>query len=658
MKRKIKYEEENKKTKRNLKKETIINDDKYKRYNNKKLNVEILQTEKGITLLVLVVTIIVLLILAGITIGALTGENGIIKNARESKEQTEIANEKEILEKATVEAMGKNKYGNIEESELQSELDKETGEGKTETVETGEEFEVLFKESNRYYTVDKDGNIEEVNEYYQDKNPGDITVGKDGEKLDGSEDHPYEIWCIEDLLAFSNMVSGEGIRLENGKPVEITTANSFTGKYVNLKANLNFKSKLSYQNSERTDFGDINGNTEDGNSLMNEMTTGTGFKPIGINNAFTGIFEGQNKETQENYKISNLYINYENDTVLNGYGFGRPIGLFAKGNTQDTTIKNLEISGEIKGAGHTGSIIGENAKLLENCINHANIIGYNMVGGIAGYNIESIKSSENYGEVNITGRSYRYGGAGGIIGNGSIVENCINEGNIFGNVTVGGIVGYNYSNSCKINYCKNYGNITLNGTSTQSAPGGILGVNALKVEIKNSCNQGTIIGKGTSEVPGGIVGASKGGANGDELILSIYNSFNTGEVISENNMAGGIVGRQGTVCAKNYIYIENCWSLGNASDFGGMIGTINNNSTNTETKTEINNSYYTSEKAIEKMDKENDENIVNNAIQKTEKEIYTQQFVDLLNSYTGEGESYPVDWKIWKLGEDGYPTFQ
>ena len=58
MKRKIKYEEENKKTKRNLKKETIINDDKYKRYNNKKLNVEILQTEKGITLLVLVVTIV------------------------------------------------------------------------------------------------------------------------------------------------------------------------------------------------------------------------------------------------------------------------------------------------------------------------------------------------------------------------------------------------------------------------------------------------------------------------------------------------------------------------------------------------------------------------------------------------------------------------
>ncbi len=40
---------------------------------------------KGITLLVLTVTIVVLLILSGITISMLTGENGIIKNTRKSK---------------------------------------------------------------------------------------------------------------------------------------------------------------------------------------------------------------------------------------------------------------------------------------------------------------------------------------------------------------------------------------------------------------------------------------------------------------------------------------------------------------------------------------------------------------------------------------------
>ena len=71
--------------------------------------------ERGITLLILVITIIILLILAGITINVIIGDNGIIGNAGQAKEKAEIANEKEIVEKATVQAMGNNKYGNIEE---------------------------------------------------------------------------------------------------------------------------------------------------------------------------------------------------------------------------------------------------------------------------------------------------------------------------------------------------------------------------------------------------------------------------------------------------------------------------------------------------------------------------------------------------------------
>ena len=44
---------------------------------------------KGITLIALVITIIVLLILAGVTIVTLTGENGILTQANNVKEQTE-----------------------------------------------------------------------------------------------------------------------------------------------------------------------------------------------------------------------------------------------------------------------------------------------------------------------------------------------------------------------------------------------------------------------------------------------------------------------------------------------------------------------------------------------------------------------------------------
>ncbi len=50
---------------------------------------------KGITLIALVVTIIVLLILAGISIAMLTGQNGILNRAAEAKEKTEIAQEDE-----------------------------------------------------------------------------------------------------------------------------------------------------------------------------------------------------------------------------------------------------------------------------------------------------------------------------------------------------------------------------------------------------------------------------------------------------------------------------------------------------------------------------------------------------------------------------------
>ena len=52
------------------------------------------QKAKGITLIALVVTIVVLLILAGVSISMLGGENGIIKQAVESKDKTKIGDEK------------------------------------------------------------------------------------------------------------------------------------------------------------------------------------------------------------------------------------------------------------------------------------------------------------------------------------------------------------------------------------------------------------------------------------------------------------------------------------------------------------------------------------------------------------------------------------
>jgi Tfp pilus assembly protein PilE len=50
-----------------------------------------MKKNSGITLIALVITIIVLLILAGISIQMLTGENGILNRASDAAIQTEIA---------------------------------------------------------------------------------------------------------------------------------------------------------------------------------------------------------------------------------------------------------------------------------------------------------------------------------------------------------------------------------------------------------------------------------------------------------------------------------------------------------------------------------------------------------------------------------------
>ena len=75
---------------------------------------------KGITLIALVITIIVLLILAGVTIATLTGENGILTRASDAAERTERAN---IIEQAQTDILGiqaEKESSEITENELET----------------------------------------------------------------------------------------------------------------------------------------------------------------------------------------------------------------------------------------------------------------------------------------------------------------------------------------------------------------------------------------------------------------------------------------------------------------------------------------------------------------------------------------------------------
>ena len=122
--------------------------------------------EKGITLIALVVTIVVLLILAGISISMLTGENGIISQAQGAKEKTEIAEEREKVELAAIGAASKNNYGEITEKNLEEELNQLIGKRDEDytLIKNGNVFIVTYIDSNRSYTVDSNGKVTEIGE--------------------------------------------------------------------------------------------------------------------------------------------------------------------------------------------------------------------------------------------------------------------------------------------------------------------------------------------------------------------------------------------------------------------------------------------------------------------------------------------------------------
>ena len=78
---------------------------------------------RGITLIALVITIIVLLILAAVTISALSGDNGILKRATEAKQKTRRADALEKIQVAVMTATA-NGVGEANPDDVKAELEK------------------------------------------------------------------------------------------------------------------------------------------------------------------------------------------------------------------------------------------------------------------------------------------------------------------------------------------------------------------------------------------------------------------------------------------------------------------------------------------------------------------------------------------------------
>lgn len=281
----------------------------------------------------------------------------------EAKEQAEIDEEKEIVETSTIQAMGKNKFGNIEQSELQAFLDSNAGEGKTETIDGEDTLVVKFIESSRYYEVDSNGNVSEPVEIVVDNYAGDLTKGG---RCDGSEEKPFEINCIEDLVAFSIMTNGGNSELG-------LISSNFNGKYVVLTRTLDFNSIISYSDFTTIKYGDLNTDGTIENikiELTKKNEVCIGFTPMKI---FLGTFNGNNCE------IKNIYENkYGIAGLFENLGYGAKISnLTISGNI--TSIDG-QAAGLVGNAGNRSFTLGE--VIIENCTNKANINANTYAGGI------------------------------------------------------------------------------------------------------------------------------------------------------------------------------------------------------------------------------------------------------------------------------------
>ena len=113
--------------------------------------------KNGITLIALVITIIVLLILAGVTIATLTGDNGILTKAQNAKEKNAQKTVEEQINLA-VQASRINEGLVIDKDILEQEL---TNNGIEITKSENDELPWTVKKDGYVYTISKNGEVKE-----------------------------------------------------------------------------------------------------------------------------------------------------------------------------------------------------------------------------------------------------------------------------------------------------------------------------------------------------------------------------------------------------------------------------------------------------------------------------------------------------------------
>ena len=513
-------------------------------------------TQSGITLIALIITIIILLILSAVTI-KLVLNGGILTRTKTSAEEQIVAQEKEYISLAYSE-YNMSKINNTDYT-MQEALDAQ----KAGATAEGDEilgWSITFEKTSNQYTLNSDGSIDEGIPNRWD--------GKTTETPEITEENSWHIYTSEQLKYFADFVNGELTEEEKGN-LSITE-----DTIVYLEADLDLGARANEKG---------------------EKVVGSEWTPIGIEttSAFVGTFEGNN------HYITGIYVNIEGN-------FG---GIFGNSNTiKNLTIKNSYIkgancSGGIVGALRTGTIenchninavvnvdsitaggvVGQLETKAINCSNTGNVSGNKQTGGVAGYASNSSTISSCYNTGNVSGDK-NTGGVAGYARISSTISNCYNTGNVSGNEFTGGVAGYAY-NSSTISSCYNTGNVSgdnytggvagyahnfstisscynTGNVSGDNYTGGVISGVYTSSNISNCYNIGTVTGNGKRI--GGIVG----NAGPSSIISSCYNTGDvTGNATENESNIGGIAGI-------TFGTIDNCYNTASITGNGGAVGGI------------------------------------------------------------------------------------
>ena len=115
------------------------------------------EAQNGITLIALVITIIVLLILAGVSIAMLTGQNGILTQAQNAKTTTANKSAEEKVKLAVMAARAQSEDASLDATKLKTEIEDNYA-GVAELTAGG--FPVNITMDGKAFTVDSYGNVE------------------------------------------------------------------------------------------------------------------------------------------------------------------------------------------------------------------------------------------------------------------------------------------------------------------------------------------------------------------------------------------------------------------------------------------------------------------------------------------------------------------